>query len=46
MDKLETTITDVVQKVTKAFEEKPVATTIKGLIVLYVLREVIKWFKV
>lgn len=38
-------IEEIVQKVIKGFEEKPVATTIKGLIVLWVLKEVIKWFK-
>ncbi len=42
---LETNIESAISKVTKEFEEKPVATTIKGIIILWVLKEVIKWFK-
>ena len=41
MDQIE----KVVEKVVKSFEEKPIATTIKGVIILYVLKEVAKWFK-
>lgn len=38
-------IEEVVQKVVSEFEEKPVATTIKGIILLWIIKEVVKWFK-
>ena len=38
-------IEEVVQKVVSEFEKKPIATTIKGLVVVWVLKEVIKWVK-
>ena len=38
-------IEEIVQKVVSEFEKKPIATTIKGLIVLWVLKNVINWFK-
>ena len=38
-------IEQVVEKVIKNFEEKPVSTTIKGVIILWVLKEAVKWFK-
>lgn len=38
-------IEKIVEKVVKSFEEKPIATTIKGVVILYVLKEVSKWFK-
>lgn len=41
MDQIETFVT----KVTKSFEEKPIATTIKGLIILWILKEAIKILK-
>jgi hypothetical protein len=41
LDKMDTYI----QKVVSEFEKKPVATTLKGLFVLWVLKEVTKWFK-
>ncbi len=39
MDKIDA----VVAKITKDFEEKPVATTLKGLALLYIAKKVIKW---
>lgn len=41
MEKIET----VVEKIVKSFEEKPIASTLKGIIILWVLKEVFKWFK-
>ncbi len=38
-------IEEVVQKVVAEFEKKPIATTIKGVIVLWVIKEVYNWFK-
>lgn len=38
-------IEEIVNKVVVEFERKPIATTIKGLLVLWVLKNVIKWFK-
>ena len=41
MEKIE----EFVKKIVSEFETKPIATTIKGVIVLWVLKEVLKWFK-
>jgi hypothetical protein len=41
MDKID----EIVDKVVKSFEEHPVKSTIKAVIVLYVLKEVARWWK-
>lgn len=41
MDKID----EIVQKVVTAFEERPIASTLKGLIILWVLKEVKKWYR-
>ncbi len=41
MDKVE----EIVNRVISEFENKPIATTIKGLFILWVLKEVMKWWK-
>ncbi len=38
-------IDEIVTKVVAAFEQKPIASTVKGLIILWVLKEVMKWYK-
>lgn len=44
MDKVEETVTNAVKKIAAEFEAKPIATTIKGVIILYVLKYAIRWF--
>lgn len=34
-----------VKKVVTEFEKKPISTTVKGLVVLWVLKKVVTWFK-
>lgn len=41
LDKVE----DVIAKVGDEFQKKPVATTIKGVILLWIIKEVVRWFK-
>lgn len=41
MEKIE----EVINKIVAEFEAKPFATTIKGLIVLFVIKEAVKWWK-
>lgn len=38
-------VEDIVQKVVAEFEKKPIATTIKGVVVLWMIKQVINWFK-
>lgn len=38
-------IEEIVKKLITEFESKPIATTIKGLIVLWLLKQVIAWWK-
>lgn len=38
-------IEEIVNKVVNEFESRPIATSIKGIIVLWVLKELSKWFK-
>lgn len=35
----------VIEKIVAEFEKKPFATTVKGLLILWVLKEVTKWWK-
>lgn len=41
MDKID----EIVSKIVAEFETRPFATTVKGLMVLFVLKEVSKWWK-
>jgi hypothetical protein len=38
-------IDEIIAKITAEFEKKPIATTLKGVIVLWVLREMKKWWQ-
>lgn len=39
-----TEIQNIVDRVLKEFSEKPVATTLKGVIILWVLKQVKEWW--
>lgn len=39
-------VEEVVEKIVVELEKKPISTTLKGLLVLWVLSKVIKWFNV
>jgi len=42
---IENMIESGVKKVVVEFEKKPVATTLKGIVVLYIIKKLVKWFK-
>lgn len=42
---IENIIESGVKKVVAEFEKKPVATTLKGIVVLYIIKKLTTWFK-
>lgn len=44
-ENIENVITDGVKKVVSEFEKKPIATTLKGVVVLYIIKKLVEWFK-
>lgn len=36
---------DLSSKIVKDFEEKPVATTLKGIVVIYLIKKGMEWLK-
>lgn len=45
MDNLETKIEGGINKIIAEFEAKPIATSIKGVVIILVLKQLIKFFK-
>lgn len=42
---IENMIEGGVKKVVSEFEKKPIATSLKGIIVLYIVKKLLEWFK-
>lgn len=45
MDNLENTITEGMKKIISEFENKPITTGIKAVIIVYVLKMLLRFFK-
>jgi len=44
-EEIEKSVEGIVKKVVEEFEKKPIATTLKGIVVLYIVKKLVAWFR-